>query len=126
MRGRRGFSANSPGGSRQRAALVVARTTPCHSRIRRRVNRRIRYRGLRALTGFALALFSLFTALQAQAQTPSSLTREQLEAHANLPRDRATVVLAPANADRGANFVGFVPATPLSLASGLGLWSARC
>jgi hypothetical protein len=38
----------------------------------------MRYRGLRAFTGFALAVLSLFTALQARARTSPSLTPEQM------------------------------------------------
>jgi hypothetical protein len=48
----------------------------------------MRYRGLHAPIGFVLPLSFLFAALQAEGQTPASLTQEQLDAFQNLPQEQ--------------------------------------
>jgi hypothetical protein len=53
----------------------------------------MRYWGLRAFAGFALALLFLLVTLQARAQTPSSLTPEQLQAFQNLPPEQQKAIM---------------------------------
>ena len=61
--------------------------------MQRRVNRVVTYLGLRIPAGFALVLLLLFAALRVQAQTPSSLTPEQLQAFQNLAPEQQKAIM---------------------------------
>jgi protein involved in polysaccharide export with SLBB domain len=61
--------------------------------MQRRVNRVVTYLGLRIPAGFALVLLLLFAALHVQAQTPSSLTPEQLQAFQNLAPEQQKAIM---------------------------------
>src|SRR2546421_9531178 len=51
------------------------------------------YRFLRMPAGLAFLVFTLLSVFQAQAQTPSSLTPEQLQVFQNLPPDQQKAIL---------------------------------
>src|SRR5437660_9984020 len=53
----------------------------------------MRYRSLRMPAGLAFLVFAFLSVFQAQAQTPSSLTPEQLQVFENLPPDQQKAIL---------------------------------
>src|SRR5437764_11198813 len=53
----------------------------------------MRYRSLRMRAGLAFLFFAFVSVFQAQAQTPSSLTPEQLQVFQNLPPDQQKAIL---------------------------------
>jgi hypothetical protein len=53
----------------------------------------VKYWGLRIPAGFAVVLICLFAALHLEAQTPSSLTPEQLQAFENLPPEEQKAII---------------------------------
>src|SRR2546429_4082094 len=53
----------------------------------------MRYRSLRMPAGLAFLVFAFLSVFQAQAQTPSTLTPEQLQVFQNLPPDQQKAIL---------------------------------